>query len=188
MTEFKDFSKLKFNKDILKDIQLTYPTDDNYNKFEQQHQQTMNALEESRRAKEQEELRRHNELVSALRSAAENGATIVVGDNANGIQIQQNTKYSTQTITSTESFNYDIVCDVLNEIKGYFDIPQFESTFQDKADTVKEIVCEAIEAIKRKDEPTSIQSSIKILKDLAIGAGSSLIASGILGLLGRLAM
>jgi len=53
---------------------------------------------------------------------------------------------------------------------------------------VKKIVNEAIEAIQRRDEPTLIQKSLKILKDLTIGTGGSLIASGILGLLSSIPM
>ena len=48
---------------------------------------------------------------------------------------------------------------------------------------VKQIVNETIEAIQRKDEPTLIKKSLKVLKDLTIGIGGSLIATGISGLL-----
>ena len=188
MSDFKDFSKLKLNTDFIKDIQIMNPMNDMVTKMQREQQAVMDALDKSRKAKEQEELRRHEELVSALKSAGENGATIVVGDNANSIQILQNAQNATQTMTNTQSFNYDQACDVLNEIKGYFDFPQFETTFQDNTETVKKIVNEAIEAIQRRDEPTLIQKSLKILKDLTIGTGGSLIASGILGLLSSIPM
>ena len=183
MSDIKDFNKLKLNTNFLKDIKVINPIIDVVSKIQGEQQAAMDAFYEIKNAKEQEELRRHEELVSALKSAAENGATIVVGDNANGIQIQQNSQNATQAMTNVQSFNYDQARDVLNEIKEYFDFPQFAITFQDKTDMVKQIVNETIEAIQRKDEPTLIKKSLKVLKDLTIGIGGSLIATGISGLL-----
>ena len=71
----------------------------------------------------------------------------------------------------------------LNEIKEYFDFPQFATMYQEKTDSVKQIVVETIATIHRKVEPTLIKNSLKVLKDLTIDTGGSLIASGIIGLL-----
>ena len=76
-----DLSKLSLNM---------APTLDFISDMQREQDNAMRALEATRRAKEQEELRRHNELVSALREAGEKGATIIIGDHAGDIQIQQN--------------------------------------------------------------------------------------------------
>ena len=43
-----------------------------------------------------------------------------------------------------------------------------------------------LSAVQEKQEPNLIKKSLQVLKDLTIGAGGSLIASGILALLGSL--
>ena len=52
--------------------------------------------------------------------------------------------------------------------------------------SVKQIVSETIEAIERNEDVSLIQKSLRILKDLAVGTGGSLIATGIIGLLNTL--
>ena len=151
-----------------------------------ENQAGLRALEATRREKEAKELRRHNEIVATLKEAGENGATIVIGDNANGIQIQQNAQNANQTMINFQEFNYSQALNVLNEIKEYFDMPKFTITFQDKTDIVKQIVSETIEAIERNEDVSLIQKSLRILKDLAVGTGGSLIATGIIGLLNTL--
>lgn len=51
---------------------------------------------------------------------------------------------------------------------------------------VKSIIQNTIEALDKKDEEL-IKKSLKVLKDLELGAGGSLIGSGILVLLGTIA-
>ena len=51
------------------------------------------------------------------------------------------------------------------------------------ADNVKSIIDDALEAINNKEDEGIIKKSLKIIRDLAVGAGSSLIASGIIALL-----
>lgn len=74
-----DFSKIK----------LTQPsfdyTNDMISSIQRSQEESLRAVQKAREAKEAEELRRHNELVAALKEAGEKGATIVIGDNANGI-------------------------------------------------------------------------------------------------------
>jgi hypothetical protein len=79
-----DFSKIKLpqpNFDYANDM---------ISSIQRSQEESLRAVQKAREAKEAEEIRRHNELVAALKEAGENGATIVIGDNANGIQIQQN--------------------------------------------------------------------------------------------------
>ena len=79
-----DFSKIKISQP-----NFDY-TNAMIDSIQRSKEESLRAVQEAREAKEAEELRRHNELVAALKEAGEKGATIVIGDNANGIQIQQN--------------------------------------------------------------------------------------------------
>lgn len=183
MPDFKDLGNIKFNKEILNKVQPVDTMNGAINRFKRHQEDTLRVLQESKIAEEQEKLRRHNDLVSAINNAAENGATIVIGDNANGIQIQQNSDNSQQSMTNSQTFNYEKTLDILNEIKEYFDFPQFEKTFKDNSDLIKRLVEETAEATQKREDPSLIKKSLKLLKDLAIGAGGSLIATGIFGLL-----
>ena len=183
MSDFKDFRNVKLNTGILSKVQFVNPMNDMITRMEKQREASFRALEESIGAKEKEELRRHMELVTSINNAAENGATIVVGDNANGVQIQQNSNKAQQSMTNSQIFNYEKTFAILNEIKEFLDYPQFERTFQDKSELVKQLLEETADAVQKKDDPSLIKKSIKLLKDLTIGVSGSLIATGILGLL-----
>ena len=140
----------------------------------------------TREERDAEELRRHNELISALKEAGEKGATIVIGDNATGIQIQQNSTGTSQNMTNTIGLDYAQTLKVLEEIKGYFDFPKFQETFGENTDNVKAVVEETIKAAQDKEDENLIKKSLRVIKELATGAAGSLIASGILSLLGTL--
>lgn len=183
MVDFKNMKDVKINSEILNKVQFVNPINNVMSKIKKQEEASLRALQESRLSKEQEELRKHNELVAAINKAADNGATIVIGDNANGIQIQQNSDNAKQEMSNSQTFNYDKAFDVLHEIKAYFEYPQFAITYGDKTDLVKQIVNETIEAVSRKDEPSLIKKSLRILKDITFGVTEGLIATGILGLL-----
>jgi hypothetical protein len=118
--------------------------------------------------------------------AGEKGATIVIGDNANGIQIQQNSDGATQEMTNSQTFNYDKALEVLKEIREYVDFPQFQTTFKENSENVKTIIEDTIKAVESKEDVGIVKKSLRILKDLAVGASGSLIASGIIALLGTL--
>ena len=151
-----------------------------------QQEQTIRSIQKAREEKEAEELRRHNEIVAALKEAGEKGATIVIGDNANGIQIQQNSDGAMQEMTNSQTFNYDKALEVLKEIKEYIDFPQFQTTFKENSENVKAIIEDTIKAVENKEDVGIVKKSLRILKDLAVGASGSLIASGIIALLGTL--
>lgn len=188
MADFKDIdlSKTDFTLDLSKTMQLVNPIQDHMARVQREQDQLLRSIQKDREAKEAEELRRHNELVAALKEAGEKGATIVIGDNANGIQIQQNSDGSTQEMTNSQTFNYDKVLEVLKEIREYVDFPQFQATFGGNSDNVKTIIEETIEAVENRSGEGIIKKSLRILKELAIGASGSLIASGIIALLGTL--
>lgn len=175
-----DFSKIKLpqpNFDYAKDM---------ISSIQRSQEESLRAVQKAREAKEAEELRRHNELVAALKEAGENGATIVIGDNANGIQIQQNSAGAQQKMDNEQTFNYEKASEVLKEISTYFEFPQFQQTFGDNTENVKSIIQNTIDALNKKEDEGLIKKSLKVLKDLAIGAGGSLIGSGILVLLGTI--
>lgn len=183
-----DFSKFQ-SLDLLN---LKFPTPDYsiphsvIEDMNRRNEETMRSIQEAREERDAEELRRHNELVAAIREAAENGATIVIGDNANGVQIQQNSPCSSQTMDNRQGLDFEQVKNILEEIKGYFDYPQFAGTFGNNADNVKSIVEETLKATGDKQNEGLIKKSLRVLRDLAIGASGSLIASGILALLGTI--
>lgn len=146
----------------------------------------MNSIQRSRDEKEKEELRRHNEIVNALKEAGEKGATIVIGDNANGIQIQQNADNSSQNMTNYQGLDYEKTIGVLKEIKSYFDFPQFANTYGDNTENLKEVVEDTLLSLEKNEDEGLIKKSLSLIKDLTIGVSGSLIASGILALLGTL--
>lgn len=176
MTDF-DIGKIN-----LPPLNMDY-TNNMINSIQRDTERNLKAIQDAREEREAEELRRHNELVAALKEAGEKGATIIIGDNANGIQIQQNTSDSIQEMTNSQGLDYEKTSKVLNEICSYFEYPQFAQTFGDNSDNVKAIIQSTLEAVEKHEDEGLIKKSLKVLKDLTIGAGGSMIASGILGLL-----
>lgn len=172
-----DLSKLSLN--------MT-PTLDFISDMQREQDNAMRALEATRRAKEQEELRRHNELVSALREAGEKGATIIIGDHAGDIQIQQNSAGAKQKMEKHEGLDYEQVLGVLTEIKEYFAFSQFEKTFGENTKNIKAVIESTIEAVNSKEDEGLIKKSLRIIRDIAVNAAGGVIASGIIALLGSL--
>ena len=186
MADFKDIDLSKFSLDLTKTMQHVNPIQDHMARMQREQEQTIRSIQKAKEEKEAEELRRHNELVAALKEAGEKGATIVIGDNANGIQIQQNSDGAMQEMTNSQTFNYDKALEVLKEIKEYIDFPQFQTTFKENSENVKTIIEDTIKAVQNKEDVGIVKKSLRILKDLAVGASGSLIASGIIALLGTL--
>ena len=186
MSDFKDIDLSKFSLDLTKTMQHVNPIQDHMARMQREQEQTIRSIQKAKEEKEAEELRRHNELVAALKEAGEKGATIIIGDNANGIQIQQNSDGAMQEMTNSQTFNYDKALEVLKEIKEYIDFPQFQTTFKENSENVKAIIEDTIKAVENKEDVGIVKKSLRILKDLAVGASGSLIASGIIALLGTL--
>lgn len=186
MSDFKDIDLSKFSLDLTKTMQYVNPVQDQMARIQREQEQTIRSIQKAREEKEAEKLRRHNEIVAALKEAGEKEATIVIGDNANGIQIQQNSDGAMQEMTNSQTFNYDKALEVLKEIKEYIDFPQFQTTFKENSENVKAIIEDTIKAVENKEDVGIVKKSLRILKDLAVGASGSLIASGIIALLGTL--
>ena len=191
MAEF-DFSKLKALQSNIdfSHINITPPqygiSQSVMDDLNRRNQEMLDSIAEVREERDAEELRRHNEIVAALKAAGEKGATVVIGDNATGIQIQQNSAGASQTLTNTVGLDYEQALKVLKEIREYFDFPKFQETFGDNTENVKSIIESTIDALSCKEDERLIKKSLHVLKDLVIGASGSLIASGILALLGTL--
>ena len=151
MADFKDIDLSKFSLDLTKTMQHVNPIQDHMARMQRGQEQTIRSIQKAKEEKEAEELRRHNELVAALKEAGEKGATIIIGDNANGIQIQQNSDGAMQEMTNSQTFNYDKALEVLKEIKEYIDFPQFQTTFKENSENVKAIIEDTIKAVENKD-------------------------------------
>ena len=148
--------------------------------------QVTNLIHDVQEKERAEELRRHNEIIDTLKQAGEKGATIVVGDNANSILIQQNSNSSSQTLISYQGLDYGKAKKVLEEIESYFDFPQFSHTYGETTVYVKKLVKDAKVAIDNNEDEKLIKKSIITLKEISIGVTTSIISSGILALLGTL--
>lgn len=162
------------------------PVLDIVTRINKDNEQMVRLIQETQVEKKDEELRRHNEVVNALKEAGENGATIIIGDNANGIQIQQKSNNSSQTMTNSQSLDYPKAKFVLEEIKSYFDSPHFIQTYGDNTDNIKSIVETTLSAIEENKDEGLVKKYLRLLKDLTVGTSGSLIATGIVSLLGTL--
>lgn len=182
----EDFKGLKLNEDILNRVKFINPMEGVMSEVMKRQDESIKEVHEGIVKKEQEKLRRHNEMIDALKEAAQNGATILVGDNANGVQILQNSEGASQEMTNSQEFNYKKTIDVLKEIKEYFDFPKFKEAFGTEAEVIQEIVNQTIEAANKKEDPRLITKSLQVIKNIAAEVGSSLIAKGIIGLLGSI--
>lgn len=182
MDDFKNIP-FDFNDIPLSKAEFINPAKVAMENYERQEREVFEQIQMNKEEKEEEELRRHNELINALKAAGKNGAKIIIGDNANDVQIQQNATNSNQSFTNTQTFDYEKALDVLKKIKGCFSYPQFSIDFAENSEVFKQLVERTISSVEKKEEPTLIKKSLGVLKDLSLKAGGSLLATGILGLL-----
>lgn len=70
-------------------------------------------------------------------------------------------------------------------MKEYIKIKEELNTadFKDNEENITKLVQETISFVERKEETSLIRKSLCVIKELAVGAGSSLIATGIAALL-----
>lgn len=111
---------------------------------------------------------------------------ISIGDNNMGVTAIQGNNNVVNNSTTSNSFDYEKTLKVLKEIEGYLDFLQFSETFEDNSENLKKIILETISATELKSDETLITKSLQLIKNLTIGATSSMISSGILALLGTL--
>lgn len=110
-----------------------------------------------------------------------NSYTNIFNGNVSDIQIQQGTKNSTQTKNVNNGFDYDAVGKVIEQIRKYDGM--LDSEFGESASELREKMEEISVLVQRKENPSKIQVLLGDIKNLAMGVGGSLIASGILSLL-----
>ena len=111
---------------------------------------------------------------------------ISIGDNNLGVTAMQGNNNVVNNTIMEKSFDYEKTLKVLKEIEGYLDFPQFTETFEGNSENLKKIVLETILATELKNDEKLITKSLQLLKNLTIGATSSIISSGIIALLGTL--
>lgn len=107
-----------------------------------------------------------------------------IGENSSNIQIQQGTVNSSQTQTINEVFDYENAMQILNEISKYKSM--FADVYGEDSKIAEETLDEAIKAVEKKEKPSKIKTALSVLKDITLRVSSSLIATGILGLLKQL--
>lgn len=107
-----------------------------------------------------------------------------IGENSGNIQIQQGTVNSSQTQTINEVFDYENAMRILNEISKYKSM--FADVYGEDSKIAEETLDEAIKAVEKKEKPSNIKTALSVLKDITLRVSSSLIATGILGLLKQL--
>lgn len=143
-------------------------------------------LFEMEKAREEQEARRHKELLEALKEVAKSSG-ISIGDNATNIQIQQGTAGSSQTINNMEqAFDYEKAEKIIRDIASYTQYPQFVETFGENSETAKATIENMLVAVEKKEDKRIIKSLAMDLKNLLIGVVGSIIASGITAQLANL--
>ena len=100
------------------------------------------------------------------------------------LQIQQGTVNSSQTQIVNENFDYEKALQIVNEISKYKSM--FADVYGENSKAAEETLNEAIKGIEKKDTPLKIKTALSVLKDITLRVSSSLIATGILGLLKQL--
>ncbi len=97
------------------------------------------------------------------------------------VQIQQGTTNSIQTKNVNSGLDYELVGKIIEQIKKYDGM--IDDEFGTNAAELREKVDEISFLVKKQEKPDRIKSLLCDIKNLAIGVGGSLIASGIVNLL-----
>lgn len=96
----------------------------------------------------------------------------------NNMQMQQGTVNSTQTQTiTTESIDFDKVAEFVEKVKKYDSL--LEDEYGEQATEVREKLDEISSLVQKKENYGRIKSLLIELKNLSVGVGGSLIATGI---------
>lgn len=103
--------------------------------------------------------------------------------NVSNLQLQQGTINSTQNQTIEQGFDYSVVENIIEQIKKYENMIDLE--FGDKASELRNKVEELDNLVREKKNPRKINAVLSDIKSLAIGVTGSLIASGIVAMIGR---
>ena len=112
--------------------------------------------------------------------------TLNVSGSVSSSQIQQGTSNSVQTMLIETEFDYETVLGILQKVQKISRSDNFIEDFGEYTDKVKNAVTEAIELVNKKEEPSKIKSFLLTIKDLAMRVSSSVIATGIVGMISQL--
>lgn len=112
--------------------------------------------------------------------------TLNVSGSVYGSQIQQGTSNSVQTMLIETEFDYETVLGILQKVQKISRSDDFIEDFGEYADKLKNAVTEAIELVNKKEEPSKIKSFLLTIKDLAMRVSSSVISTGIVGMISQL--
>lgn len=110
-----------------------------------------------------------------------NNYTTIFNGDVSDIQIQQGTNNSTQMKNASAGFDYQAVGKIIEQIRKYDGL--LDSEFGESANELREKIEEISSLVQRQENPNKIQILLEDIKNLAIGVGGSLIASGILSVL-----
>ena len=72
------------------------------------------------------------------------------------------------------------------EFHGFRYKSMFADVYGEDSKIAEETLDEAIKAVEKKEKPSKIKTALSVLKDITLRVSSSLIATGILGLLKQL--
>lgn len=97
--------------------------------------------------------------------------------NVSNMQLQQGTVNSTQMVTSVEAIDFEKVAEFVAKVKKYDSF--LEDEFGDKATEVRKKITELETLAKKGENPSKIKMLLIELKNLSVGVGGSLIATGI---------
>lgn len=186
MTPFDGF---KLSPQQLASIQPTY-TNHIAEQTQRDIERSIRAVERARQEKENEELRRHEELVGAIHElndtmkdtvleAIRMGASVNIDSNTGNINISMNSTNVQQEANQNTELDYGVTENTLKEIAEFFDMPKFAKDFGEYAEEIKTLVSDLLNAVQEKQNPGIIKSGLNKLKSLAGGVTGSLIASAI---------
>jgi len=173
----------EFDRELLNNIDITSKLKDDIKEIDDERNRIFQQVLKNTEEKKNEDLYWRKKLIE---SVADNSSIVFEGDINSPVSIQHKTINSSQEISNSQTFDYKAVLDVMKQIKTHFGSQQFNEAFGENSDMIKEIVENVISLSNEKTEPSLIKKSLDLLKQVAIGTGSSLIATGILGLLSTL--
>lgn len=99
-----------------------------------------------------------------------------------GVQIQQGTIQSSQEQIVSSGFDFEQVTEIVKKIKKYN--LMFDEEYGESASEMRNKIVEIEELLRKKENPSKIKILLNDIKNLSLNVGSSIIASGILALLG----
>ena len=111
---------------------------------------------------------------------------IQIAGNVNASQIQQNSTNSNQTMINEDKFDYTKILEGLEKIQKSYKYEDFNNDFGAEAEKFKQATDELILMTKDKKEPEKIKKYLQFLQDVASKTASSVIATGILGIIQQL--